>query len=602
MLGSMAAIWLSIVLFGLIIVITIFSWVGRVSETTIEDHSFLYLDLSGQIKDRADDIAIADIVMDEFSAQGPTLEEILFSIKNAKEDSRIDAIFLNLGAAEMSQAMMEEIMEALKDFKLSGKKVHAYSDEMTQGDFYLASIADKVTLNPAGFIDFRGMTLTVPFFKGALDKLGVTVQILKVGTYKSAVEPFILTEMSEPNREQYTELLDSLWSDYLSTVTGNLNKRGASFSVADLDSMATSLALFKADPTTLISDHFITSSDYRRPAELSFRQNGDDYDRFETRKVFPGKYLETKRTFAVSDGRYTKNPHIALLYAVGDIVDTGEAGISGDRYVDIINRLAENDDVKALVLRVNSGGGSAFASEQIWAALENFKATGKPFYVSMGSAAASGGYYISCGADKIFADRATLTGSIGIFGLIPYARELLNDKLGITFSDVSTNANAAFPSFDRPLTPDQHQALEDHVIAGYNLFIKRVSAGRHLTTAQVDSIGQGRVWTGSKAKTIGLVDEIGGLTATLNAVSRLVSLDPRYDVVSYPNVSSTPFESIVKSLNSAKIANSVSNRAIQSISSAFNQSPAEIKKVLSILNRIRSMSTVQAKMEDIEIK
>ncbi len=599
LLGSMAAIWLSIVLLGLIAVIAVFSWIGFSSESEIPANSFLYLDLSGEIKDRADNMNIADLIIEQGQSETPTFEEILFSIKSAKEDPRIDAIFMNLGTSVMSQAMREEIMEALKDFKLSGKKVHAYADAMTQGDFYLASVADYVTLNPAGFIDFRGMTLTVPFIKVALDKLGIEIQVLKVGTYKSAVEPLILTEMSEPNRLQYTELLDSLWNGYLTTVTGNLNERGANFTNAALDSMATNLTLFKSTPDSLVNEHFITSSNYRRPSELALRQDGDDYDRFETRRITPKAYLNSQKRFATYDEMVEKRPHIALLYAVGDIVDSG-SGVAGDRYVEIINRMAENENVKALVLRVNSEGGSAFASEQIWAALENFKTTGKPFYVSMGGAAASGGYYISSGADKIFADRSTLTGSIGIFGIIPYAKELLNDKLGITFNDVSTNPNASFPSIDAPLTPAQHQALEAYVVNGYKLFVERVAKGRHLTAAQVDSIGQGRVWTGGKAKAIGLVDEIGGLSATLNSISRVVSLDPRYDIISYPLVQESPLEAIVKGLNDGSISAFTPDN-IKQMANVFGQTPEEIRKVFRILNRIKSMSTVQAKMEDIEL-
>ena len=596
----MAAIWLSIVLFGLIVVIAVFSWIGSSSENEIPPHSFLYLDLSGEIIDRGDDINIANVILEQGISEKPTFEEILFSIKSAKEDPRIDAVFMNLETSLMSQAMREELMEALKDFKMSGKKIHAYADAMTQGDFYLASVADKVTLNPAGFIDFRGMTLTVPFFKGALDKLGIDIQVLKVGTYKSAVEPFIMTEMSEPNRLQYTELLDSLWSDYLTTVSKNLNERGGNYTVSGLDSMATALSLFKAQPQALIDGHFITQSNYRRPSELALRQDGDDYDRFEARKISPKNYLGAQNKLMTDDVMSKTRPHVALLYAVDDIVDFGYGGIAGDEYVKIINRLAENENVKALVLRVNSGGGSAYASEQIWAALENFKSTGKPFYVSMGDAAASGGYYISCGADKIFADRATLTGSIGIFGIIPYAKELLNDKLGITFSTVSTNKNASFPSVDAPLTPDQHQALEEHVINGYKLFIDRVSAGRNLTPAQVDSIGQGRVWTGSKAKELGLVDEIGGLSATLNSISRQVSLDPHYDVVSYPLIKESPFKVIINELNNGSVSE-LTSKNLQQLANVFGQTPAEIRKVFSILSRIRSMSTIQAKMEDIEV-
>lgn len=605
MLGSLAAIWLSIILLGVIIVVSAVLWLNKANEYTIPEHSFLYLDLSGEVTDHTPEMSVAELVI-EGQSSVPTFEEILFSIRKAKTDDRIDAIFINLGQSLMSMAQREELVAALKDFKDSGKTVHVYSDEMTQGNFYIASIADKVTLNPAGYIDFRGMSLTVAFFKEALAKLGVEVQVLKVGTYKSAVEPFLLTEMSEANRIQYTELLESIWSDYLTTVTTNLSKKGYNYTPAQLDSLATNLTLINKTADELIKEGFITTSNYLTPSELTLRQDGDDYERFEERRIIPSHYLWSNSSVPSLLDVNGERSHIAVLFAEGDIVDYGYGGIAGDKYVKIINKLAEDDKVSALVMRVNSGGGSAFASEQIWAALENFKKTGKPFYVSMGGMAASGGYYISAGADKIFADRATLTGSIGIFGIVPYAQELLNDKLGITFSTVSTNPNATFPNIDRPLTTQQHEALEGHIKRGYELFVDRVAQGRNLTPAQVDSIGQGRVWTGAKAKELGLVDEIGGLWNALSEVGSKVNLDPLNDVVSYPLLNRTPLESILRELNSSLASNgpapALNEGMLENLSERLGIKPSEIRKSLEFLSRVRSMSTIQAKMEYITIE
>lgn len=603
-LGSMAAIWLSIILMGMILLIGVIAWLARHNDDVIEDHSILYLDLSGTITDREQDITAETILLGDLN-QNKSFEDMLFSIERATDDDRIESIYMNLGDASMSMAMREELMNALRKFKEKGKKIYAYSDSFTQGDYYMASIADQITLNPAGYFDMRGLSLSVVFFKEALDKLGVEVQVLKVGTFKSAVEPFLLTSMSEPNRLQYTELLQSIWRDYTGTLAANLSSRGFNYTTSQLDSLATDLSLFRMSGSELVDAGFITTSGYRNDSEMLLRRSGEDYEQLQKRFVSPTKYINS--TTSLSDNRDLdgKKPHIALVYAVGDIVDTGSGGIVGDRMAPMIYKMAEDDNVKGIVMRVNSGGGSAFASEQIWAALEYFKSKGKPFYVSMGGAAASGGYYISAGADYIYADRSTLTGSIGIFGIIPYAKELLNDKLGITFSTVSTNPNAAFPQLAEPLTERQHEALENHIRKGYDLFVSRVAAGRNMTTDEVEAIAEGRVWTGAKALEIGLVDEIGGLSDALNAMAKKVNLD-RNSVLSYPLRSRTPWQMIISEMNSLNVPvdvyQDIPQSTLQSLAATLGLTIEQVRQGMNILNRIRSMSETQAKMEDIVIQ
>lgn len=582
-LGSMAAIWLSILIFIGIILIAVFSMMFNFNQLELEPNSVLYVELYGEINDRYTPPTMDDMVMG-FDPEAPTFDEVVQSIRLAKTDANIKGIYLNLRDASMGIAMREELRAALADFKKSGKWIVAYADNYNQGDFYTAAIADTRYINPSGRVTANGLAATVPFFKNALDKLGVEIQVIKVGTFKSAVEPYILTEMSDSARMMYDVLLNSMWDTYVSDVTNDLGWGRTARADSVFNQMASTPMNFYTAPQ-LIKANFFTDAKYAYEVkEIVKKRAGTDNDNF---LVSPHQYLMTMPNVSLEE-IMGEGDHIAVVYAVGDIVDSGEEDgytIVGDRMAPMIAELADDESVKGIVLRINSGGGSAFASEQIWASLEYFKSKGKPFVVSMGDVAASGGYYIACGADKIYADRATMTGSIGIFGIIPYGKELLNDKLGIDFSVVQTNPNAAFPQLDAPLTPQQHAALENMIHDGYDLFVKRVSEGRNLTDAHVRRIAEGRVWSGTNAKEIGLVDAMGGLDDAIRytASKAGISADKTRD---YPQVQLTPLE-LLMSMNSTPQSKLIS---------------PDMKEGIRIFNRVRNMNTIQAKMEDIRVR
>lgn len=595
-LGSMAAIWLSILLLVGIFTIGIIVWLSSAGVPEIEDGTYLYIRLDGNIADRSVPPSITDVVINGESL-APSLEDITAALGKATTDSRIAGVYIDCEGSALDLASREEMREALIKFKKSGKTVVAYGDTFAQGDYYTASVADYVYLNPTGTVDVAGLAAQVPFFKNALDKLGVEIQVIKVGTFKSAVEPYILTSMSDPARLQYDQMLETMWDVYTRDVADNL---GMPDSASMINRMA-SVPMLAYTPSELVKAKIVSDVKYRYQVEQKLREDANTGD--ELRLVSPRTYLASGKDI-LDIQEYAEKSHIALIYAVGDIVDRGDNvgnSIVGERMSQMVIKLADDNNVKGLVLRVNSGGGSAFASEQIWASLEYFKSKNKPFVVSMGGAAASGGYYISCGADKIYADATTITGSIGIFGIIPYARELLNDKLGISFDVVQTNPNAAFPRIDAPLTTGQRAALEKAIHAGYDLFVKRVADGRGLSTDSVRSIAEGRVWVGATAKKIGLVDELGGLSTAITYTAGKAGVSSS-DYVSYPVFTPSPWDAIMTAENEnsdPRYAN-VQSETIESLRT-LGLTADEVNHCTSMLKRILSMGTMQAKMEDIKV-
>lgn len=593
-LGSMAAIWLSIALFFGIIFIGVIMYVASMGVPDVQEGTYLYIRLADEIPDRRKPMTLEDYVTG-VSPDRTSMAEILVSLDKAKDDPRIIGVYLDCVGSSMSMAMREELCDAIETFKTSGKKVIAYADSYSQGDYYVASIADKIYLNPVGSVDVAGLSASVPFLKNALDKLGIEIQVIKVGTYKSAVEPYIMTSMSEPARRQYDEMLASMWKVYTHDVAAGL---GMPDSTALINRMA-SVPMMAYTPDELIKAKIVTAKKYRYEVEQELSLDAGTGS--ELRTVSPFSYIASYGIDAASMDA-TDDSHVALVYAVGDIVDTGTEGIVGDQMSAMIIRLADDTNVRGLVLRVNSGGGSAFASEQIWASLEYFKSKYKPFVVSMGGAAASGGYYISCGADRIFADATTITGSIGIFGIVPYARELLNDKLGVNFDVVETNPNASFPRIDAPLTPAQHAALEKSIRNGYDLFVERVATGRNLPNDSVRAIAEGRVWVGSTAKKIGLVDELGGLKKALSYTAEKSGVDAG-DYVSYPIYNPTPWDMLP-----GEDATDSDPRRIDAVSEnteamrALGLTAKELSEGVAVLARIRAMGSAQAKMEDIQVR
>lgn len=575
MLGTIAGIWVSIIVFVLGSIIAIGILVGKNADTSAiaGGDSILRIDLSGQIVDRVQPGSFMDVLMSASEGNTQGLDDLVAAIMKARDDKKIKGIFLDCSGSSSGIATRAELLEALRYFKEdSSKWIYSYADSYAQGDYLLASVSDKIYLNPIGEVDIHGLQSMVMFYKGLMDKLGVEMQVVKVGTFKSAVEPFLRTDMSEANREQTRIYVDQIWDDIAGNIAANL-----SLTPADVNLWADSLASTWA-PEIYVDRKMVSELKYRSQVEEILRKQMklDKDDKLPY--VSPSEYLASK-----IDPFESKGKHIAVLYAVGDIVVSGEGGIVSETLVPQIEKLAADDDVKGLVLRVNSGGGSAFASEQIWKALEDFKAKDKPFYVSMGDYAASGGYYISCGADSIFADATTLTGSIGIFGMIPSAEKLLNDKLGLTTDIVASNPNAVVAAPYRPYSPTQIAAMQKYVERGYATFTGRVAEGHKMEIDSVLKIAEGRVWDGQSALRIGLVDKIGSLQYAIDAMARRLDMKPS-ETVSYPALEEDFWATVLKES--------------QSMSVEINGIPAEdIATALRAARALRDADPIQARME-----
>lgn len=524
-LGTMAGIWLSVLLFGLLIITTVIVLADKISpsEKDIEKNSVLRINLSGYVEDRTTKPDLMDLIQDNIGDQ-LSLSDIVNSIRYASADDRIDGILLECNGAGIGLAQCEEIITALKDFKESGKWVWAYSDNYSQSDYFIAVAADSVFLNPVGMIDIHGLSAQTFFFKDLMDKIGVEAQVVKVGTYKSAVEPFLLNGMSEANRQQVTHFTGRIWDNIAESIASARN-----VSIDSVNSWADSFA-FSLPAEKYMREKIVDALKYRREIdELIVAKTSVE----EPKYVDFQDYRTAWASNPMSINKAEKK--VAVLYALGDITESDDDGIASDRIVPQILDIADDEDIDGLVLRVNSGGGSAFASEQIWEALQQFKKkTGKPFYVSMGDMAASGGYYISCGADRIFASPLTLTGSIGIFGIIPNIQPLLKEKLGVNVETVATN-RGNFPTITAPMGAEQRQAMQSFVDRGYELFVSRCAEGRGMTVDQIKEIAEGRVWDGLSALENGLVDDLGGLRKALDDMAAELGTDfNSLDIVEYP--------------------------------------------------------------------
>lgn len=578
MLGSLAAIWISmmliVVLVLLLTVSAIVSSVSSKSPVNVKDHSVIVLNLDAAIEERPMKPDVMDFI--NRTPQPESLAGIVAAIEAAAEDDKIEGISIMCSGSASGFASREAIRGALARFKSHGKWIVAYSDAYSQGDYYIASLADSLYLNPIGSVDLHGVATGIPFFKGFMDKVGVEMQVVKVGTFKSAVEPYILTGMSEANRLQTKVYLDALWGEMVSAVS---ESRG--ISAEAIGQMADSLLMFTpADslPAMGLVDRLAYHHEY---IDILKAMTGRDDDK-DLRSVTIGEYLSSGAEAPHASDNKNK---IAVYYACGDITESGRDGIASERVVPDILKLAEDDDIDALVLRVNSGGGSAFASEQIWHALEVFKSKGKTFYVSMGDYAASGGYYISCGASKIYAQPMTITGSIGIFGMIPCVKELVTGKLGINFDYVGTNANSAGIGVFEPMTPFQRNRLQSEVNRGYELFTKRCADGRHMSQDSIKAIAEGRVWDGRSALRIGLVDELGSLEDAAQALAAEMGYKD-YQLVDYPSASDSFWDMLSEFEMNMRV------NAAQKEFGQFYPVYREIKK-------LENMSPVQARMETV---
>ena len=525
-LATVTGIILFSVVMGLLSVIMLVGLAASSASTTqVEDNTVFALSLSGSLNERGEDNPFAKFSGQNIEQLG--LDNIIEAIHKAKDEENIKGIYLEAGVfAADAPASLHAIREALLDFKKSGKWIVAYADSYTQGTYYICSAADKVFLNPQGMVDWHGLAAQPMFLKDVLAKFGVKFQLCKVGKYKSAPEMMTADKMSEPNREQVTAYINGIWKVMLDDVS-----KSRKISVDSLNAYADRFMAF-ADQKELVSLKFVDKLMYTDEVKGEIKKllKIDQEDKINQLTLEDMKNVK---------GKKDEGDQVAVYYAYGDIVDSETGGMMNQGTSIVANtvckdleKLMNDDDVKAVVLRVNSPGGSAYASEQIWRSVTQLKAK-KPVVVSMGGYAASGGYYISCAANYIYSEPTTITGSIGIFGMFPDFSGLLTDKLGVKFDEVKTNKHAAFGTIARPFNAEELALLDQYIGRGYELFRKRVADGRKQPVEKIEEIAQGRVWLGNDALGIKLVDAIGSLDDAIKKAAELAKLK-EYHATNYP--------------------------------------------------------------------
>lgn len=517
MFASMLGTILTLIIVFFIFMGIIASLVSFAEKETIKvpEKSIIYINLDRPISERSpkDPFAFFDMASKEFIKQ-LGLNDILRNIEKATKDDNIKGIYLDLSQIQTGIATVEEIRNALVEFKQSGKFIICYGEGFSQIAYYLATVADEIYIHPEGFIDFKGINADVMFLKETLEKLEIEAQIVRHGKYKSAVEPFMRKDLSEANREQLTEVVNSIWGNFLGKIS-----EARQISVERLNIIADKLDCFDAEKA--LENRLVDRLLYKDQLLNELRSKLGIGEEDKISKVSLRKYLHAPDP---EKKKYTKDK-IAVIYAVGIIMGgkgTDEV-IGSAKLSEAIRKARLDDNVKAIVMRVNSPGGDALASDVIWREVTLAREQ-KPFIVSMGDVAASGGYWISCAADKIIADPNTITGSIGVLALIPNMKNLFNNKLGFTFDNVKSNENAEFPTIVRPMTSYQWKVLERMIDKVYQEFLEKVAVGRNMTTGQVHQIAQGRIWTGIDAKEIGLVDDIGGIEDAINMAAEMAEL------------------------------------------------------------------------------
>ncbi|MBP6070052.1 MAG: signal peptide peptidase SppA [Bacteroides sp.] len=548
-LATITGIILTSIVMFVISIIVVFSMLSSTeTETVVKKNSIMMLDLNGSLVERTSDNIFKELFDKEDSTYG--LDDILASIKKAKENDDIKGIYIQATSLNANFASLQEIRDALNDFKKSGKFIVAYSDNYTQGMYYLSSVANKVLLNPKGAIEWRGLASQPLFLKGLLEKLGIEMQVFRVGTYKAAVERFSATEMSPANREQVTAYITSIWNEIITDVAASRK-----ISVDSLNNYANRMLMFYPAEQTVksgMADTLIYKNDVRDYLKQLVKIDKDD----DLAVLGLDEMINVKK----NTPKDKSGNIIAVYYAFGEIdggsSSTDEDGIISNEVIKDLRKLKEDKDVKAVVLRVNSPGGSAFGSEQIWEAVCQLKKE-KPVIVSMGDYAASGGYYISCAADTIVAEPTTLTGSIGIFGLIPNAKGL-TDKLGLSFDVVKTHKFADFGNIMRGMNTDEQTLLQMYINQGYDLFVSRCAEGRKMSKNEIEKIAEGRVWTGEAAKKIGLVDILGGIDKALEIAVKKAKVEG-YTVVGYPDR-----KNVLQELLNSKPGNYIESRMLKS--------------------------------------
>jgi protease IV len=507
-------------------------------QVVVAENSLLVLDMERQIVDRAPNDPFQDISIPGFP-QSKTigLDNIYSALEKAAGDDRIKGVYLKFSMVNGGMASVEEIRNALIDFKeTSNKPIYAYGNFYDQKSYYLATVADKIVVHPLGSVDFRGLGGEMMFYTKALDKLGIDMQIVRHGKFKAAVEPFMLEQMSDENREQQMVYLNSLWNHMLKGISAE-----RSIPVEQLNKLADEVQTFSLG-TEAVESGLIDEAKYKDEVLDDLREIIGDMDAKEIPVVGAADYA--KATVKGQDKPYSRNK-IAVIYASGDIgISMGGEVIVGDEIGREIRKVRQDSSYKAIVLRVNSPGGSMFDSETIWREVK-LAAEEKTMVVSFGDVAASGGYYIAAPADRIVAHPNTITGSIGIFGMVPNFEELMNDKLGITTDVVKTNENSNLISLTRPLTDYERTLLQNSIESGYDIFTSHVANGRNMTQEQVDEIGQGRVWSGENALEIGLIDQYGGLQDAIELAAEIAGVE-NYRTVPLPS-QPDPFEQLFKS-------------------------------------------------------
>lgn len=547
------------------------------SETTtvVNENSIFKLNLKGEVTERMIDNPFAALMNEEQTALG--LNDILTSIQKAADNEFIKGIYLEAGGIVADPACTEEIRNALLRFKETGKFVVAYGGSYTESDYYICSVADKVILNPQGMVDWHGVASQTIYFKDLLAQLGIEMEVFKVGTYKSAVEPYTSTKMSEENREQITAYTSSIWNNM---VRGVSESRG--ITPEKLNECADRYMAF-ASPEETLAEGLVDTLLYMDETKDYLKQlmNIDEDESLHVLSLNEVKNIQ-KNVPLDKSGNI-----IAMYYAEGQIVDAPSTGMNttpeivGEKMCTDLRKLRDDETVKAVVLRVNSPGGSAFASEQIWNEVVKLKEK-KPVIVSMGGYAASGGYYISCAADTIIAQPSTLTGSIGIFGMFPNPHKLITDKLKLNVETVKSNKHADFGSMARPFSADERTIMQGYINRGYALFTKRCADGRQMSIADIEAIAQGRVWTGEMAKELGLVDMLGDIELAKTIAAEKAGIES-YTLISYPKEAGA-FDIFLNQAKESYIETRISKVA------------GQFKHELNLIYKLEQMNSLQARM------
>lgn len=577
----MAATVVGIIVFFIVIgAFGLMSVVGMIasgeSTKAVKDNSVLILNLKGVIAERGENDIMGQLFGNETSTTG--LDDILSAIGKAKDNDKIKGIYIEAGAMQANgYATLQEIRDALADFRKSGKWIVAYADTYTQGAYYVASVADKVLINPKGMLDWHGLASQPMFYKDLLSKFGVRYEVVKVGTFKSATEVYTEEKMSDANRTQLSQIINETWKHVCTDVSASRK-----ISRDSLNEYADRLIMYEPAENLKrykLVDGLVYADKVKNVVKDMLKLDDDE----DFPKLSVGDMLNVK-------GKKEKGGEIAVYYAYGMIVQSEAASIisgghtiTGPAMCKDLEKLAEDEDVKAVVLRINSGGGDAYASEQIWHQVMKLKEK-KPVVVSMGDYAASGAYYISCPANWIVAQPNTLTGSIGIFAAIPEASELVTKKLGVKFDEVKTNRNSSFGNImARPFNDEEISYLQGYVNRGYQLFRKRVADGRKQSADDIEKVAQGRVWIATDAKSIKLVDEYGGIYKAVSKAAELAKLE-EYHTNSYP----APQDWTDKMIGATPNRNNLDK--------AMRQSLGDLYEPISLLLNLNHREALQARI------